>query len=133
MAGTRPESDDGEMVTSLVEGLRADRMTDTRPCPHDTCDGDLRLFEIGGEETPLCSTCFCTPDGTFYPPPMRVDRVDPHAPLRSWVRGEDRDEYEQTGRTRLAGGYEDVYNANEENRPDGVSTDYTFDLSTLCK
>jgi hypothetical protein len=35
------------------------------------------------------------------------------------------------GSVRLAGGYERVYDEDDENRPDGVGDEYTFDLSTL--
>lgn len=41
------------------------------------------------------------------------------------------DTYPRSQVMRLAGGYERVYDADDDRRPDGVTDEYTFDLSTL--
>ena len=50
-----------------------------------------------------------------------------------WERDYDRGHwsYDNSGRTQLAGGYEEVYDSDEDRRPWGVDEQYTFDLSTI--
>ena len=133
MGSTRPETDTGNGVTSLADALRTDEPEDTRDCPHESCEGSLSLTD---NDRVLCQTCRCTPEGVFLP----LDPLDEGGSSASnpkGQRGEDRvpqawnhDEY-PNGAARLAGGYDDVYDEDDDERPCGVGDEYTFDLSTL--
>lgn len=139
---TRPESDTSgdTAVTSLAEGIRDDGPKDSRACKQESCHGTLTVDD---DDRVYCSSCRCTPAGVFlgfnhdehgssngttgfpsYNPKGQQgeDRV-----VESW----DHDEYDYSNRVRLAGGYEPVYDVDEDNRPRGVGDEYTFDLSTL--
>jgi len=58
----------------------------------------------------------------------RQSIVDESEGPAGWFR--DRDTYE-SGQPRMAGGYERVYDEDDDARPHGVGEAYTFDLSTL--
>lgn len=127
--------------TPLVEGLKRDRPEDSRDCPHE-CHGSLTLTE---NERVICQSCRCTPDGVFSEPsestpdqprglvssarnpyPSHTENGDAE---REWYSHSFR-ECSLT-RVRMPGGFENVYDENDENRPDGVDDEYTWDLSTL--
>jgi len=48
-----------------------------------------------------------------------------------WERDYDRSHwsYDNSGRTQLAGGYEEVYDSDDDRRPWGVDEQYTFNLN----
>ena len=122
MGSTRPETDTGNGVTSLADALRTDEPEDTRDCPHESCEGSLSVTD---DDRVLCQTCRCTPEGVFLPPDPKGQQGENGVP-QAW----NHDEY-PNGAARLAGGYDDVYDEDEDERPRGVGDEYTFDLSTL--
>lgn len=138
---TSAESNDG--ATSLAEGLQTDEPGDTRSCPHE-CHGSLSVTD---SDIVICESCRCTPDGTYLPPDDgETDNIEgrgtvfypsyPHPsrrsePFQTWGHDEYREHDDGHEYVRLAGGYERVYDEDEDNRPDGVDDEYTFDLSTL--
>jgi len=124
MTGTRPESDtNGTSVTSLADALRGDEPEDTRSCPHETCEGSLSVRD---DDTVYCTSCRCTPEGVFLPP-KGYPSDGPNTRVELWGH----DEYDNSRLPRLAGGYEPVYDEDDDERPAGVGDEYTFDLSTL--
>jgi len=157
---TQATSTEGSTVTTLAEGMRTDRETDRRGCPQPSCHGVLSLIEAeDGSERVCCETCRCTPDGEYLNPERRdLDEgaddsgdkrvvqtgnqgqcvqfhffyrqsiVEESEGPAGWFR--DRDTYE-SGERRMAGGYERVYDEDDDARPHGVGDAYTFDLSTL--
>jgi len=124
MSGTRPESDNELAgVTSLADAIRTDKPEDTRSCRQDTCEGSL---SVRNDDTVYCTSCYCTPAGVFVPPNPHPSDGE-NALLGSWGH----DTYNNSESVRLAGGYEPVYDEDEDRRPNGVGDEYTFDLSTL--
>ena len=124
MSSPRPESDNELAgVTSLADAIRSDQPEDTRSCPHESCEGSLSVQD---DDTVYCTSCHCTPAGVFCPPDPYPSR-GPNTRVESWSHGS----YNNSGLPRLAGGYEPVYDEDEDRRPNGVGTEYTFDLSTL--
>jgi len=139
--------------TTLAGGLRTDEPSDKRSCPHD-CHGQLTLINQDEDDTPtrvVCTLCRCSPSGTYYPP-ERKDSGDSHTGVQysffhppdssgGGINGYDPKRVNggeepdprtySNGTVRLPGGYEAVYDQDDSNRPDGVSSAYTFDLSTL--
>jgi len=138
-------SDNGERVTSLAAGLKNDEPRDTRGCPHD-CHGTLKLTD---NDRVVCDGCRCTPDGVYIP----LDDAEQYdgtpsltynpkglwggnPPSDAWSLCPDtgyelHDTYDNYPyNTRLAGGYEKVYDQDEERRPNGVDETYTWDLSS---
>jgi len=136
--------------------MRTDRETDQRSCPQPSCHGTLALLDEEHVHDICCSTCRCTPDGTYVAPDRRdVDDSDQKRVVQtnsqgqcvqfhffygeSIIKGSDgpanwfshRDTYDNSERTRMSGGYERVYDEDEDARPFGVDDSYTFDLSTL--
>lgn len=153
MAGTKSTTSENKSgLTGLAHAIvNVDEPRDSRDCPHE-CHGELTVDE---EDRVLCETCRCTPDGVYLPPEthestasgcgLQATFFDPYhgigpassdadpKGLRPEVRSK-RDSYYDcypSGAARLAGGYEAVYDEDDEGRPDGVPEDYTFDLSTL--
>jgi len=124
VSGTRPESDaDRSGVTPLADAIRNDGPEDSRSCPHETCHGSLTVDD---DDTVYCPSCRCTPAGVFLPPdPYPSD--GPNTRVESWSH----DHYDNVSAVRLAGGYDAVYNEDDDARPQGVGEEYTFDLSTL--
>lgn len=117
MGGTQATSSDGGgQIATLADAVERD---DDRDCPHD-CHGNLTVAEDG--QTVVCWLCRCTPDGVYIEPPRR--RHD------DGRRANNRVTYRISGRVRLAGGFEPPYSERDERRPDGVTADYTFDLTT---
>jgi len=119
--------------TPLVQGLKNDRPEDSRSCPHE-CHGSLSLTD---EDIPICQSCRCTPDGVYLPTSMDTTA---NKAWRSGSRGENpypsRGEdapprYDNSDLVVLPGGHEEVYDEDDENRPNGVIDEYTWDLSTL--
>jgi hypothetical protein len=138
-------SDNGERVTSLAAGLKNDEPRDTRGCPHD-CHGTLKLTE---QDRVVCDGCRCTPEGVYIPlddaeqydgvgfsayKPLGSDpeNTDPnawkHCNAPEYVDHDTYDNYPYN--TRLAGGYEAVYDQDDQRRPNGVDESYTWDLSS---
>lgn len=143
---TTSEDSDAEL-TPLAKGLKIDHEEDSRSCPHE-CHGELELTEDG---TVLCQLCRCTPDGVYYPPDGEWDDDDSQCVQYRWfhptieareggfpdenphpLRGGNRsvEHYSHSGAVILVGGFEIVYNENDEIRPNGVTEEYTFDLTT---
>ena len=145
-------SDQSDELSPLAAGMQTDRDTDRRSCPHEDCHGHLELTD---EDPPrvCCVSCRCTPSGTYLPPDDSIDEdSDDPAVLQTGSVGQcvqftffypnggptdttfrwfsDRESYE-SGTTKMAGGFEAVYDEDEDNRPYGVGDEYTFDLSTL--
>lgn len=132
-------------VRTLADCIEhVDTPIDSRSCPHD-CHGNLDLTDSGNV---ICQTCRCTPDGVYLPPKERTWGKDRHDRLfeprgsgflggNPWgQRGEDGSveravRYDNSNIVQMAGGYEEVYNRDPDIRPNGVGTEYTFDLSTL--
>ncbi len=137
-------SDNGERVTTLAAGLKNDEPQDSRGCPHD-CHGNLTLTE---KDRVVCDGCRCTPDGVYIPldDAHKYDGVgfSAYKPLGSDPENTDpngwkhclapeyvnHDDYDNSQNVRLAGGYEAVYDQDDERRPNGVSDEYTFNLAS---
>jgi len=65
MAGTQATTtEDGTTYTELAEAMRSDEPQDSRDCPHK-CHGSLSVKD---DDTVLCESCRCTPDGVYLPP-----------------------------------------------------------------
>jgi len=120
-------ADNGETLTPLAKGIKTDEDHDTRGCPHDECHGSLMLTN---SENVVCTSCRCTPDG-IYLPPTDGNGTSAFAGRNDRTPTWDHDTYDTSNKQRLAGGYEAVYDEDDENRPNGVGTEYTFDLTTL--
>jgi hypothetical protein len=117
-------------VTSLAEQLRGDGDGYSRDCPH-SCPGSLTVTD---DDTVYCEECRTTPDGVYLPPPKHGKTIG-FSGREGW--GKDRqnhlpdgDKYPHSGNVRMAGGFEPVYDEEDERRPDGVTNEYTFDLTT---
>jgi len=121
-------SDSGSVCSQLAAGIKTDEEHDSRPCPHDDCHGTLTLTDA---ENVVCASCRCTPDGIYLPPQVRGHNGTTLARYRGTAGTWSHDTYDNSTATRLAGGYEAVYDEEDRNRPSGVGTEYTFDLSTL--
>jgi hypothetical protein len=110
------------------------------------------------DDVVLCQTCRHTPDGEYVPPKYEDDDdgspddtqcsqyifFHPNMERRflesqhqnPWGRwGENTDPresyYDFSKKPRMFGGNWRVYSANNDVRPDGITEEYTFDLSTL--
>ena len=160
MAVTRPASNTNgsegtEGLTGLAHAIEhIDRDVDSRDCRHDSCHGSLHVTD----GVVICGHCRCTPDGVYIPPDdtgaasnlsksrcsqytfvhprgRHVSGAEPHPSRRT--NGNNRDSYGHTSgecsltRVRMPGGFERVYDEDDDHRPDGVTDEYTFDLSTL--
>jgi len=141
MGGTKSTTAEGDSgLSTLARGLKNDEDKDRRSCPHDGCHGTLELTD---SDRVVCNGCRCTPDGVYLPlPPSKhyvtyvSSRRDPKGlwgestDPDGWTRTVhvDHDEYDVSQNIRLAGGYEIVYDADDQRRPDGVSEEYTFNL-----
>lgn len=142
--------------TGLAAAMTNDTPSDYRSCPHK-CYGTLRIED--GKA--VCPVCRHTPDGEHIPTSMKqqntTDNHDEHCFQSTWFypitedRGthssvpnpwgrwgengtpDDPDEsyYDISKKPRMFGGNWRVYSKDEETRPDGVTEDYTFDLTTL--
>jgi hypothetical protein len=142
--------------TSLKEAIKNEADHDHRPCPHK-CYGSLSVED----DVVLCQTCRHTPDGEYVPPKYEDDdggspddtqcsqyiffhpniesrgtrssASNPHpSRVEEWVPPtEDLLYYDISKKPRMFGGWQRVYSANDEVRPDGITEEYTFDLSTL--
>jgi hypothetical protein len=125
-------------LTTLADCIEhVDGPVDTRDCPHD-CHGNLSLTD---DEEVICETCRCTPDGEYISPEERTWVSQP----RGWLfsrpnpKGErlqnhppdERERYRGSNLVRLYGGRTCLYDADDEERPDGVTEEYTFDLPLL--
>ena len=145
-------SDDGVTITSLADAIKTDEPEDTRSCRHQDCHGTLTVTD---EDRVVCGSCRCTPDGVFLPPESSggsgFRRYNPRFARRTtWcgdgyadsdpkgVPDEDgvlqrwnHEKYDNSDKARLAGGYDDVYDEEEAERPAGVGDEYTFNLTTL--
>jgi len=120
VAGTRATTaSDSDKIASLVTGLRIDTERDRRSCRQPSCHGHLTLFGEDDDRV-ICPFCCVTPDDVFLTPPRRDDDEDT-----------DRERYDHSGRVVLPGGWEQVYDQNDERRPDSVTDEYTFDLTTV--
>lgn len=97
-----------------------------------------------------CGSCYCTPDGVFLPPTTttystsdRDDRVthgrhnDDSASQSRHPKGSSKEvghadhveNYYNSKRVILAGGYEPPYDEDDDERPDSVPEEYSFDLT----
>jgi len=115
--------------TPLAERLRADRPEDSRDCHREDCEGTLSLVEHSewGVELVLCQLCRTTPSGQYIPP------IEPSSSSCDGREGWGKcptDHYPHSGNLRLAGGFEEPYDEDDDRRPSGVTSDYTFDLTT---
>lgn len=128
---TTPE--EYEPPETLYERLDEDD-EDRPPCPN--CHEGVLLPR---DEAVVCSACHCTRDGTYVPPKVSEHRTSFSGSQTHLigptdrsvdVEGNDREKY-SNGTVRLYGGFEAVYDEDGAVRPDGVTAEYTFDLSTL--
>jgi hypothetical protein len=139
--------------TSLKEAIKNEADHDHRPCPHK-CYGSLTVED----DVVLCQTCRHTPDGEYVPPKYEDDdggspddtqcsqyiffhtnmerrflESQHQNPWGRWGENTDPREsyYDFSKKPRMFGGNWRVYSANNDVRPDGITEEYTFDLSTL--
>jgi len=132
--------DDPPSIETLADRLEhVDGPTDTRHC---SCGGVLTLTESGN---PICQQCRCTPAGVYLPPPQKEWLIDAKEYLYDargqWSSASDPkgkrvqttrpERYDNSNLVVLVGGREELYNADDDIRPNGVTDEYTFDLSTL--
>jgi len=140
MGGTKSTTSEGDSgLSTLARGLKNDEDKDRRSCPHDGCHGTLELTD---SDRVVCNGCRCTPDGVYLPLPPSKHYVTPHSQQYEPIQLRTKDVWERSlnvehgyyinsKKPRMAGGYEEVYNKNSEIRPDTVTNEYTFDLTTL--
>ena len=107
-------AEDSAGVTPLAQGLKNDRASDSRPCPHDTCHGELTLTN---DDRVVCTSCRVTPNGVFLMPDWEGEDDED---------GED-ERYSNSNEVILPGGREVVY---DETHPAGGTDEYVFDVST---
>jgi hypothetical protein len=134
MAGTQATTtDDGTTYTELAEAMRSDEPQDSRECPHE-CHGSLSVKD---DDTVLCESCRCTPDGVYLPPD--TERGD-GTPVKSacsqytffccegsfpmfyphpWAN-EDRERYRHSGAVRLVGGFTEAWPHERTSREDSL-------------
>lgn len=144
-----PPSRSESPLSELAYNIKyADRDVDKRECRRDDCDGRLMVED----DRVVCSVCRTTPDGIYVPPKSHdKDRevyydIDSNGQTdyRTWSypssysypypsEGENHhlQRYDNSNRVRLPGGCEAVYDENDDRRPNGVTEEYTFDLTTL--
>lgn len=133
-ATTAPtETNTASKLTPLAHQIKnVDTDRETRDCPHN-CHGTLSLTPA---DNVICESCRCTPDGVYLPPKIQ-SRSNGSRRHKGWgKRGENtlpqsRDRYDNSNNVILVGGYEKVYNEEDDIRPRTVDEEYTWDLSTL--
>jgi len=136
--GTTSES--SPELTELAHRItEIDTPIDSRDCPHD-CGGTLTVED----DTVICSTCRCTPDGVYIDPPERTwvkqsrgwlfSRPNPKGErLETWPPDE-RERYRGSNETRMVGAYStSLFDADDDERPDSVTDEYTFELPLLSE
>lgn len=126
-------------TTDLVDGMTSDREEDTRHCPDPTCHGSLTLIDDG--DRAVCRSCRCTPKGIYIPPDEHTRRhIEPRGTVlpdrnpqgkryeNGWA-DDPRERYRGSRHVKLAGGFEDVYDEDDSERPPNVTNEYTFSLA----
>lgn len=75
-------SSDQSKVTTLVERIKHTPEGDFRRCPHEGCDGRLKLTK--DETQVVCSSCRCTPNGIYLSPP-KLTKSPPYLSSRFYL------------------------------------------------
>lgn len=114
LSGTKSGTAEEDRIKRLPTLVREDREEDRRPCRQDNCHGELSVTD---DDVVLCEICRCDVDGVFHWPVSRAEDDG----------SRERERYEGTGRVRLAGGHEAVY---DDTHPAGDGASYEFDIST---
>jgi len=137
MGGTQATTTDGGTThTELAEAMRSDEPQDSRDCPHECHDS----LSVKDDDTVLCESCRCTPDGVYLPP-SREDDADDGNPVKSacsqyifhvcdggsfptfyphpWAK-EDRERYRHSHRVRLVGGFTEAWPHERTSREDSL-------------
>jgi hypothetical protein len=120
------KTDTSDGLTSLANAIKnIDRTVDSRQCrATEDCHGTLRLTD---DDEVVCTSCQCKPDGTFILPPAYQEQdTSPEQTVGHAVKVE---RYYNSDNVILPGGYEAPYDEDDDERPNSVGDEYTYDLT----